>query len=101
MLLIDDLLFGGLRFVLDKLAMVVDRELNDEDALRQTLLESQLAVELGELSEEEFAEREAAILDRLRILRDARTAADEDEDGDVRISGVDVSFGGDDDEGSR
>ena len=55
MLLIDDLLLGGLRFVLDKLATVVDQEMNDESRLHQTLMEAQMRFEMGEISAEEFA----------------------------------------------
>ena len=66
MLLIDDLLFGGLRFVLDKLATVVDQEMNDESRLHQTLMEAQMRLEMGEISAEEFAGIERTVLDRLR-----------------------------------
>ena len=47
-------LIGGLRFVLDKVATVVDTELNDDTALREQLLAAQMRVELGEMSQEEF-----------------------------------------------
>ena len=54
MFLIDDLLIGGLRFVLDKVAAVADQELNNEERLRERLLDAQLANDMGELSDEEF-----------------------------------------------
>lgn len=68
MFLLDSLLVGGLRFVLEKVADVADRELNDPDRWRAMLLESQLAYENGEITSEELAVREQEILARLREL---------------------------------
>jgi hypothetical protein len=92
MLLIDDLLLGGLRFVLDKLATVVDQELNDESRLHQTLMEAQMRFEMGEIDAAEFADVERMVIDRLREIRaerDAGTPALTDEG--VRISSVEIS----------
>jgi hypothetical protein len=92
MLLIDDLLFGGLSFVLDKLATVVDQEMNDESRLHQTLMEAQMRFEMGEISAEEFAGTERTVIDRLREIRadrDADTPALTDEG--VRLSSVEIS----------
>ena len=100
MFLIDDLLIGGLRFVLDKVAAVADQELNDEDRLRERLLNAQLANDLGELPDEEFHELEADVLARLREIRKARGADTAVVVGDeVRVTGAEVSFGGDEDGG--
>ena len=38
MVIIDTLLIGGIRFVLDKVAAAVETELNDDTALREQLL---------------------------------------------------------------
>jgi hypothetical protein len=96
MFLIDDLLIGGLGFVFDKIAAVVDQELNDEQGLHQTLLEAQMQLELGEISDAQFTEIEAAVVGRLRELREIREAHDGDEtpnmtDEGVRITGVEIS----------
>jgi gas vesicle protein GvpG len=92
MLLIDDLLFAGLRFVFDKIATVADQELNDESHLHQTLMAAQMQLELGEITDEEFADTERAVLDRLREIRDAREAGEPSlTDEDVRISGVEIT----------
>jgi hypothetical protein len=96
MFLIDDLLVGGLRFVLDKVATVVDQEVNSEDRLRERLLNAQLASDLGEMSEEEFRRIEEDVLARLREIREARgddvafVVGD-----DVRVASTEVTFGGD------
>jgi hypothetical protein len=98
---LDTLLIGGLKFVLNRIAQAVDAQLNDVEAIREELLAAQMQLELGELSETEFAEIERALLDRLRAVREA-AEADVTADGPVRITGVDVSVAGDaDDEGGR
>ena len=92
MLLIDDLLLGGLRFVLDKLATVVDQELNDETRLHQTLMEAQMRFEMGEISAEEFAGIERTVIDRLREIRAERDAdAPALTDEGVRISNIEIA----------
>jgi hypothetical protein len=96
--LLDDLLIGGLRFVLDKVATVADQELNDEERLRERLLAAQLANDLGELSDEEFRQVEDDVLARLREVREARGADTAFVVGDdVRVAGTEVTFGGDED----
>jgi 3-dehydroquinate synthase class II len=66
--ILDSLFIGGLRFVLEKVADVADRELNDPERWRVLLLEAQLAHESGEITAEELAAREREILARLREL---------------------------------
>ena len=50
MFILDTLLIGGIRFVLDKVAAAVETELNDDTALREQLLAAQMRVELGEMT---------------------------------------------------
>ncbi len=98
-IILDSLLIGGIKFVLDKVASAVDEEMNDEGSLREELLAAQMRVELGEMEEEEFADLEAVILARLREIRDAKRG---EESGAVSLGSggfeVDVTFGGDRDE---
>jgi hypothetical protein len=68
MFVLDSLLVGGLRFVLDTIAEVADRELRDPERWRAMLLEAQLAYENGAISSEELSTREREILARLREL---------------------------------
>ena len=92
MIVLDTLLIGGIKFVLRRIAEAVDAQLNDVDTLRQELLAAQMRVELGEMSDTEFAEVEAALLARLREIQTrAREAGEDGEGGAVRITGVDVS----------
>src|SRR4029453_9344757 len=87
----------GPRFVFDKIAAAVDTELNDDTALRQQLLEAQMRVELGEMSQPEFDELEADILARLREIRDRRQGAGPASFSpqDYKITGIDATFEGD------
>jgi hypothetical protein len=98
-LIVDSLLMGGIKFVLDKVAAAVDEEMNDEGSLREELLAAQMRVELGEMDEEEFAGLERDILARLREIRDAQRG---EASGAVSLGSgafeVDVTFRGDEDE---
>ncbi len=96
MFILDTMFIGGLRFVLDKIAAAVDTELNDDSALREQLLAAQMRLELGEMTEEDFAQFEADILARLRDIRDRRQGgAAALSPGDYTITGIDASFEGD------
>jgi hypothetical protein len=98
MFILDSMLIGGLRFVFDKIAAAVDTELNDDTALREQLLAAQMRVELGEMSEEEFAALEADVLARLREIRERRQGGDAAalSPKDYRITGIEASVEGDD-----
>jgi hypothetical protein len=95
MVIIDTLLIGGIRFVLDKVAAAVETELNDDTALREQLLAAQMRVELGEMSEEAFAVFETDILARLREIRDRRQGSGAGlSSEDYKITGIDATFEG-------
>lgn len=96
MILIDTLLIGGIRFVLDKVAAAVDTELNDDAALREQLLAAQMRLELGEITEQEFAEIESDILARLRDIRESRQGSGPAalSPRDYTITGIEASFEG-------
>jgi Gas vesicle protein G len=97
MFILDSLLVGGLRFVFDKIATVVDTEMNDPDVLRQRLLEAEMRLELGEISQDEFNQTEADVLARLRELKAREQGIDPAADAsrDYKITGIDASFEGD------
>ena len=97
MFILDSVLIGGLRFVFDKIAAAVDTELNDDTALREQLLAAQMRVELGEMSQEEFAAFEADVLARLREIRDRRQGSGPAalSPSEYKITGIDATFEGD------
>ena len=89
MLIIDSLIVSGVRFVLDKIAAAVDTELNDDTALREQLLEAQMRLELGEISDEEFADLERDILARIREIKGQQQGAITMSSTD-KVTGVDI-----------
>jgi hypothetical protein len=94
MFIIDSLLIGGLRFVLDKVAATVDAERNDDTALRDELLAAQMRLELGEVSQSEFDALEKDILARLREIRNRQQSDAAISPEHYRVTGVDASFEG-------
>ena len=97
MLIIDSLIISGVRFVLDKVAAAVETEMNDDSTLRQHLLEAQMRLELGEMTQQEFDDFEADIVARVREIK-ARQRGGESaaiSPKDMKVTGVEASFGGD------
>jgi hypothetical protein len=58
-----------MKFVLEQVADLADKELNDEGTLREQLLLLQVQLEEGDIDEEDFAEREAEVLARMREIK--------------------------------
>ena len=69
MFILDSLLVGSLRFVLDKIVAAAEAESEDDSSLRERLLEAQMQLELGEISDAEFAEIERDVLARIREIK--------------------------------
>ena len=90
MFILDTMLVGSLRFVLDKIVAAAEAEANDDSPLREQLLEAQMRLELGELSEDEFAQIERDVLARIREIRGDRDAVTMTSP-DVRVTGVEAS----------
>jgi hypothetical protein len=67
--ILDSLLIGSLRFVLDKVVAAAEAELQDDSSLREQLLEAEMRLELGEMSADEFAEVERDLLARIRKIK--------------------------------
>lgn len=91
MFIIDSLLVGGIRFVLDKLALAAEQELDSVETLQQTLLEAQQELEDGVISDEAFGEIERSVLGRLRALKRTNVGglADGESFEGIEISGDD------------
>jgi len=72
MFLLDDILLApvsGFKFILGQIQKMADQELNDDTVIKEQLLELQMRLELEEISEEEYQEREAELFARLRALK--------------------------------
>jgi hypothetical protein len=96
-IIIDSLLIGGIRFVLDKIASAVDTEMHDDAALREQLLAAQMQLEVGELTQEQFDAIEADVLASLRDIRDRQRggATVMPSTRGMRVTGVEATFEGD------
>jgi hypothetical protein len=75
MFLVDDLLmmpFNGMGFIFRTLARVAEEQYTDDAPIKQRLLELQLKLESGEVSEEEYVKQEAEILRELREIQNRK-----------------------------
>lgn len=72
MLLIDDLLlapFSGFNFIMRTLLKIAEEQWTDDTPLKEQLLELQVRLESGEMTEEQYLEAEAAILKAIREVQ--------------------------------
>ena len=81
MLLVDDLLLlplkaplAGFRWVMKQIQTMADQELLNDQVWKERLIELQMQLELGDVSEEEYVEQEAIIFQNLREIRERREA---------------------------
>src|SRR5205085_857679 len=65
---------AGMKFVFQQIADLADQELYDESVVRDQLLLLQVQLEEGDVDEDEFAEREAELLARLREVKARKRA---------------------------
>jgi hypothetical protein len=60
---------AGIRWSLNKVVQVAEEELTDDAPVKQDLMELQMQLELGDITDAEYVEREAALMARLREVR--------------------------------
>jgi hypothetical protein len=96
-IILDTLLMGGLRFVLEKLAAAVEAEMDDDAALREELLAAQMRLELGEIDDAQFRRIEADLLRQIGEIR-ARRQGEAPTSGTLRVTGAEVTIEGDEPE---
>ena len=72
MFLLDSLMISGLKWVMNTVVSAAEAEMNDDTALREQLLAAEMQREMGEISDEEFAELEADLLARIREIKERR-----------------------------
>jgi hypothetical protein len=63
-----------MKFIFNQLADLADQELDDESVLREDLLLLQVQYEEGDIDDDEYAEREAALMVRLREVKARKRA---------------------------
>jgi gas vesicle protein GvpG len=89
-IILDTLLVGGIKFVLRKIVDAVETQMNDDSVLREELLAAQMRLELGEITEKEFAEVEADLLARLREIHERQRGVTS-APGEMRITGIEAT----------
>lgn len=96
MLIIDSLIVSGVRFVLEKIAAAVETEMNDDTVLRERLLDAQMRLELGEMTQQEFDGLEADLLARLRAIRERQRGGESAvmSRKDMKVTGIEATFEG-------
>ena len=75
MLLLDDLLLfpiSGFKFIMRTLQRAAEEEYTDDAPLKERLLELQLSLENGDISETEYVQAEREILQQLRQVQARR-----------------------------
>jgi len=60
---------AGIRWTLGKVQNVVEEELTDDAPVKQALMELQMQLELGDITDDVYVEREAALMAQLRDVR--------------------------------
>ena len=63
---------AGIKWVLGKVQQVTEEELTDDAPIREDLMELQMQLEVGDIDERQFVEREAQLMARLREVREWR-----------------------------
>ena len=86
MLLVDNILFSpvkGINWIFKKIHELAQEELVGEaDRIRESLTELYMQLETGEITEAEFEEQEAILLDRLDALEDDEDDEDDEDEDD-------------------
>ena len=81
---------AGIRWSLGKVQNVVEEELTDDAPVKQELMELQMQLELGDITDAQYVEREAVLMQRLRDVRLWRERLGKSvPGGPVRVSGGD------------
>src|SRR5436305_12785537 len=77
--IIDDLLLlpltapvAGFRWIMKQIQTMADEELLNDQPWKERLIELQMMLELGEISETDYAEQEAQVFQALREIRARR-----------------------------
>ena len=87
MFLLDSLMIDGVSWVLRTVTTAAEAEMNDDTVLREQLLAAEMQRELGEITDEEFADIERDLLTRMSGVIPIRCAASTASNCSARMSG--------------
>jgi len=62
----------GVHWLATKVAEAAESEVLDESKVRGELMEIQIRLEMGEITEEEYDEQEKVLVERLNAIREAK-----------------------------
>jgi hypothetical protein len=65
---------AGMKFIFNQIADMANQELDDESVLREDLLLLQVQYEEGDIDDDEYTEREATLMVRLREIKARKRA---------------------------
>ena len=77
--------------MLDKIVAAAEAESRDDTALRELLLEAQMRLELGEITDEEFAEIERDVIACIREIKGPAPGAFSMTPG-TKVSGIEATI---------
>lgn len=72
MFLLDSLMIKGISWALKTVVTAAEAEMNDDTALREQLLAAEMQREMGEITDEDFADVERDLLARIREIKERR-----------------------------
>jgi len=100
MLLIDDILLApiklpiaGFNWILRQIQRMADEELLNDQPWKERLIELQMMLEVGDITEEQYAEEEKKVFAALREIRARREAIAREMSGDEGEGGIGVYTG--------
>jgi hypothetical protein len=70
--ILDSLMISGISWTLQTVLTAAEAEMNDDTALREALLEAANRREMGEITDEEFADIEGDLVARIREIKERR-----------------------------
>ena len=72
MFLLDSLMINGISWAIKTVVTAAEAEMNDDTALREQLLAAEMQREMGEITDDDFAEIERDLLGRIREIKERR-----------------------------
>jgi hypothetical protein len=72
MFLLDSLMISGISWAIKTAVTAAEAEMNDDTALREQLLAAEMQREMGEITDDDFAEIERDLLGRIREIKERR-----------------------------
>jgi hypothetical protein len=90
--LLDDILLlplrlpvAGFNWIMRQIQTMANEELLNDQPWKERLIELQMMLEVGDISEEEYAREEAQVFTALREIRARRAAARGEEESEIGI----------------